>query len=687
MSVTGQKAFGLADLALRSTWINGSGSGYPVTSRSGQSGTRTVNVTVPDDATVTGATLNVTTTGTIGGAQTLTIAGTTVTERATQDVDLSGTITSAGSYSITFVFCDYGRSGLTPGEHASVMNFTNMVMTVTYEQPDPEPPVDPDPPAGTKESEGLITLHDGSARNFGASLGMAVLTPTKCTVTETAGGDYSLSLEHPITPDGRWKLIQPWMLVRVPVPMSDTPAIDASGGIVLGYEIWVVTVAAAGLYDSNSYIRYPAWEAGKTYAVGAYVRYNGRNYRCKVPNNYSTWVAGCWYNLGTGDPQSKLSLSQGTRLYVSIAGAEWLTVKLPTGETGYCKRAECEYVRDATQEDIDALKTSARSIRAQVFRLTDVTVTTQGVTASGQHASYDFSAQVMAGLNVAGSDLPNAVLDLRANILGATDKPEIYTQDTEIVINTDWSAGSSPVEAILSPDSGLVTQAKARLIRDNWDFFLLQNNGDDRGYRIVYGVNLTGVTWKRDFSTVVTRVIPVGKNSDGSTLYLDTSGGGHIWVESDLADNYPMTAWKYLDTGVKVGDEDPDGNPYTVETARAEMQRQAEACFSESHEDEPQVELEVTFVQLGDADAFSQYKALERVSLYDWVTVEHHDLGISTRAQVKSYEWDALRRRFDRITLGDVFRIDTGALAGWQIADGSITPRKLSDAARAGLST
>lgn len=687
MAQTVQKAFALADLALRSTWVNGSGSGYPVTSRSSASGTRSLTVTIPDDATVTDASLELTTSGTIGGVRTLTLDGMTLQASQTQTVSYSSTITAPGTYSLAFVFCDNGRAGMTPGEHACVMNFTNMVMTVTYEQPDPEPPVDPDPPAGTKESEGLITLHDGGERNFGASLGMTVLTPTKCTVTETAGGDYSVRLEHPITPDGRWKLIQPWMLVRVPVPMSDTPAIDASGGIVLGYEIWVVKVASAGLYDSNNYIRYPAWEAGKNYAVGAYVRYNGRNYRCKVPNNYSTWVAGCWTNLGSGDPKSKLSLSQDTRLYVSIVGVEWLTVKLPTGETGYCKRAECEYVREATQEDIDALKTSARSIRAQVFRLTDVTVTPQGVTASGQHVSYDFSAQVMAGLTIAGSDLPNAVLDLRANILGATDKPEIYTQDTEIEINTDWSAGSSPVEAILSPDSGLVTQAKARLIRDNWDFFLLQNNGDDRGFRIVYGVNLTGVTWKRDFSSVVTRVIPVGHNTDGSNLYLDTSGGGNIWVESPLKDNYPMVAWKYLDTGIKVGDEDPDGNPYTEATARAEMERQAEACFSESHEDEPQVELEVTFVQLGDADAFSQYKALERVSLYDWVTVEHHDLGIVSRAQVKAYEWDALRRRFDRITLGDVFRIDTGALACWQIADGSITPRKLSDAARAGLSS
>jgi len=682
MSQTVQKAIAVEDVDVVSTWKkNSSGQVYNVTKGTTY---RSVTVPLPDDATITGASLTVTTNDAVGGAEILRVNGHDLEYYDTTVVDLTGEIVG-GTNTLTFEYKSWGNASAS--NPRAVAHMSQMVLTVTYEQPDPEPPVDPDPPAGTKESEGLITLHDGGERSFGASLGMAVLTPTKCTISETAGGDYSLSLEHPLTPDNRWQLIQPWMLVRAPVPMSDTPAIDSSGGIVLGYEIWVVKVASAGLYDSNVYVRYPAWEPGKTYAVGAYVRYSGRNWRCKVPNDYTTWVQGCWQNLGSGDPQSKLSLSQGTRLYVSIAGSEWLTVKLSTGETGYCKRAECEYVREATQEDIDALKTSARNIRAQVFRLTEVTVTPSGLTASGQHVSYDYSAQVMAGLTVVGSDLPNAVLDLRANILGATDKPAIYTQDTSVPINTSWSAGSSPVEAILSPDTGLVTQAKARLIRDNWDFFLLQNNGDDRGFRIVYGINMTGVTWKRDFSTVVTRVIPVGANSDGSVLYLDTSGGGNIWVESPLAGNYPMVAWKYLSTGVKVGEDDPDGNPYTEETARAEMLRQAEACFSDSHEDEPQVELEVTFVQLGKSSAYAQYKALERVSLYDWVRVDHPDLGLTTRAQVKSYEWDALRMRFNRVTLGDVFRIDTGALAGWQIADGSITPRKLSDAARAGLST
>ena len=523
-------------------------------------------------------------------------------------------------------------------------------------------------------------LFEGIERDFGASLGLALLTPSSCTVHEEAGGDYSLQLTHPLTPDGRWRMIQPWRLVRVPVPMSDTPAMDGSGGITLGYEIWVVTASSTGLYDRNYYIQYAAWEPGKNYAIGALVRHQNRNYRCKVPNDYSTWVPGCWTNLGSGDPVSKRAIANGTRLYVSATTTDWLTVKLPTGETGYCKKADCAFIREATQEDIDALKTSAHSVCSQVFRLTEVTVTDREVTARGLHVSYDYAMQVVSGVTLADSDLPNAVLDLRASILGADDTPAIYCEDTGVSINTSWSAGSTPVEALLNPDTGLVGRARARLVRDNWDFFLIQNEdgdgqvGTDRGFRIEYGVNLTGISWQRDFSSLVTRVIPVGKNQDGTPLFLD----GQIWVESPIADVYPMAAWQYKTIGVQVGQDDPDGNPYTEETARAEMERQAEACFSEQHLDEPRVELKVQFVQLGTTEAFKQYKALERLSLYDRVTVVHPDLGLNTRVQVKAYDWDAVRQCFTSITLGDVFHKDNATLAGWELADGTITAEKLA---------
>lgn len=678
MSVTGTKVFSLADLDLVSEWTK---SGSSITNITTGTGTRNVNVVIPDDAAVTGAELEVTASTSVGGAQLLTVNDEAITYADTSVIDFSGSV-DAGNNTFTFKYKTYGNASAT--NTRSVIHLTGMTLTVTYEQPDPDEPVDPDVPAGTQESHGLITLHEGIDRDFGASLGLAVLTPTVCTVHEEAGGDYSLTLTHPLTPDGRWRLIQPWTLVRAPVPMSDTPAMDGSGGITLGYEIWVVTAASTGLYDRNYYIQYAAWVAGKNYAVGALVRYSGRNYRCKVPNNYSIWVAGCWTSLGTGDPVSKRAVANGTRLYVSAETTDWITVKLPTGETGYCKKADCEFIREATQADIDALKTSARSVRSQVFRLTEVTVTEREVSARGLHVSYDYAMQVVAGETLVDSDLPNAVLDLRSRILGAANIPAIYCEDTGIAINTAWRDGATPVEALLNPDTGLVGKARARLVRDNWDFFLIQNEdgedntGTDRGYRIEYGVNLTGVSWRRDFSSLVTRVIPVGKNQDGTPLYLDTSNGGTLWVESPLADVYPVAAWSYLSVDVKVGEEDPDGNPYTEETARAEMARQAEACFTEQHQDEPQTELRVEFVQLGTTEAFRQYKSLERLSLYDRVTVVHPDLGLNTRVQVKAYDWDAIRQCFNSITLGDVFHRDTAALAGWELADGSITAEKLA---------
>ena len=65
------------------------------------------------------------------------------------------------------------------------------------------------------------------------------------------------------------------------------------------------------------------------------------------------------------------------------------------------------------------------------------------------------------------------------------------------------------------------------------------------------------------------------------------------------------------------------------------------------------------------------------MSLYDTVTVDHPDIGLQTSFQVKGYEWDAIRQRFNRITLGDVFDYATARIAGYEISDGAITLAKI----------
>lgn len=66
-----------------------------------------------------------------------------------------------------------------------------------------------------------ICLFDKEEKNFRGN-GMAILHPNSCIVKETAGSDYSLTMEYSVA-DEKWKLLQPGRLIRVPVPVVDTP--------------------------------------------------------------------------------------------------------------------------------------------------------------------------------------------------------------------------------------------------------------------------------------------------------------------------------------------------------------------------------------------------------------------------------------------------------------------------------
>jgi len=89
------------------------------------------------------------------------------------------------------------------------------------------------------------------------------------------------------------------------------------------------------------------------------------------------------------------------------------------------------------------------------------------------------------------------------------------------------------------------------------------------------------------------------------------------------------------------------------------------------------VEMDVEFAAIGQTAGAEEFRGLERVSLYDTVTIFHPDLEIDTEIQVKAYEWDALRQRFNKLTLGDVFHHGQHTIPGYEIGDGAITLKKL----------
>ena len=131
-----------------------------------------------------------------------------------------------------------------------------------------------------------------------------------------------------------------------------------------------------------------------------------------------------------------------------------------------------------------------------------------------------------------------------------------------------------------------------------------------------------------------------------------------------------------LDTGVKA----KSGSAEDVAEANHQMQLAALRRFAVDFCDAIEEEITVNFVLLGESEQYAQYRSLQRVALYDTVTVEHGPLGLMATAQVREYEWDALRCRFNKIVLGNIWTYGMRTVAGYEIQNGVIRWEKLAPA-------
>lgn len=517
----------------------------------------------------------------------------------------------------------------------------------------------------------MIVVYDPFEGDY-VSLGLAVLHPTECTVTEEAGGDYSLKLVHPLTATGEWAYIQPFTQLKVPVPLCVTPFVSAEDSTILtvGVEVWMASEDCY-LYSATSATLWPAWQSGRHYSVGDKVSHNGTNYVCTTTHGGVTiWNSSFW-TAGNMDPPKKKAIASGTQIYVTEQKSNWLTVVMMDGVKGYCRVRDFTYLYTLDEEAVINHDVESRSLTDQIFRVMDVTINSANntLTANAKHISYDYAMQLVGNLQLSDTPIVEAVAGLRAAFLpdGAASAPNIYVKNTGATLTGTYTRKTLS-NCILDPDIGFVAQGKAMLIRDNRDFFLLENTAPDRGFSLTYGVNLKGVTWKRDFSKLVTRVMPIAKAQNGSDYFLLDP-----YVDSDYLPQYPIIMYKALTVDAQIG---KDGA--TEQEVQDKMIEEAEKVYTEDKEDQPITTLTVDFVLLGDTEEYKRFKQLERLSLYDTVEIHHPDLGLSTAVQVKGYTWDAIAERYTKITLGDVFDRAKHTVTGYDLSDGCISYRKFS---------
>ena len=566
----------------------------------------------------------------------------------------------------------------------------------------------------------MVCLYNKTETDFDHN-GICVLDPSICTVSEVAGGSYELYLEHPFDKYEKFMMLAEDMIIKAPVPYTEIPAITMPATsryeLAEDADFWkkLPVYKAKPVTDDmlktirESYARGEAtyvWATGRGFNKGAYAVYNSGIYQAKVFNISVTpgtdssvwgWVAPLYGSSGQtgggtytpGETWSPALSVGATLIKIADYNGTYVQVKDLLGRIGYIDKSKLDEV--TTESEV----IPKQVIETQLFRIYSVESNeeSESVHAYARHISYDYQGNSLMDCKIEEAAPADAIAVMQGALMIA-DNRTVACQFTDEKITQDWSF-RNPVNALLDPDTGLVPKLKARLIRNNENFYILKNDNPRTGITIEHGANLRGVTWNRSVETVVTRVVPRCHNGNDEYLYLEHGGtwssatemtsstwveNDDIYVESPIASIYPVPKIEVYDCQYSVGEEyTPPGSTTKVKrdeaNCREEMLKDAQKRFTVDRCDGMEVSLTVEFVLLGDSEQYRQYRGLQRVNMYDKVTVKGRYM--EETAQVTEYEYDCLRGRYNSITLG---KIDSfmRRIAGCRVMNESITYSKLS---------
>ena len=525
----------------------------------------------------------------------------------------------------------------------------------------------------------MIELFPAAQTDF-SKLGIA-LHPSVCTVYQDAGGRYDANITIPYNANGEHMLPQQDMILRIPVPPHTI------GPINLGTVSYYVTTASTPLYTKLGYserVVYDTWQWSTNYTPGTMVTYNRQNYKCLTAHNSSTdgMIPGRERHVGnnvwetasnyrTVNPKTAGTLPSGTQLQkLADVNKDYALFATTSGANGYVLLSKVQATGQSTTRTVPQ-----RNITAQLFRIDQVTMSLANRTVQlhAMHISYDMERKPLSSCVLYDATPQTALAFLQGAML-ADDDRLLATDIDDTTITVDWSWLNS-LNAIMAPNDGLVALTHGALIRDNADIFVLSNGEADPVYEIRYGANMQGVNWKRDTGKIYTRVYPKGKDAKGNDIFLPE---GYIATSGPE----PVIRTQILQVDAQVGQqiEKPDGS--VVKLSEADvitlMREAATERFTKDLCDQPVVTLEVEFLFLGDTEEYKQFKGLEHLHLYDYVRVTDTPDGLDQVAQVTGYRWDALRLRYERITVGNPHDYGSASVSGYQIGTGSVSLRSLS---------
>lgn len=197
------------------------------------------------------------------------------------------------------------------------------------------------------------------------------------------------------------------------------------------------------------------------------------------------------------------------------------------------------------------------------------------------------------------------------------------------------------VDVILGEtDNSMVNLFGIEIKRNNWNIGLNSRLGADKGEKLIYGKNITGINLTINSNEVYTRIMPVGYDA----LLLPEK-----YIDADNINDYPYPKIGIFEfSEIRYDPNDPDA--YQTLDAAYDALRDAVDLLYENKVNYPKVNIKIDWLELSKTEEYKQYSNLERVELGDTIHAEIFGLNYITR--VIRTEYNPLNDRIEKFEIG-----------------------------------
>lgn len=221
-------------------------------------------------------------------------------------------------------------------------------------------------------------------------------------------------------------------------------------------------------------------------------------------------------------------------------------------------------------------------------------------------------------------------------------------------INTAYYVMKNLIECIASDDENSFLNRWGGEIRfDDYDIYINERLGDDKGARVEFGFNLSSIQESIDMTNVATKIIPIAYN--GYTLPDQET----VNSPNNL-NKYPLYYIRQIQyDDIKLAEdamEDDEENGITVCDTLTELYQALRTRAAKEFDngiDLPSITYQVDMVDLEKTLEYAEFKDLVKVNLGDTVHVRHRRLDIETEARIIALTYDCIKQKRISLTIGN----------------------------------